>query len=181
MCLLHLPVHRHCKPSDSSVYVGFLWGPFSGTQCDGGPPPLQIVDQAFYTGPQWRLALQVGTWGDTEGILFCGFRLHKHHYHLPDLELLGCSAATPILSGALNGGCVRSPGHAGNRVNKKGIFSSRAACRHACCVCLSEGAHLTYVRWLSNLFYPAAWNRQHLSSEQSFLTVPLPDLNYVQH
>lgn len=43
-------------------------------------------------------ACQVGAARDTEGILFGGFRLHKHHYHLADLESLLCSAATPILS-----------------------------------------------------------------------------------
>lgn len=132
MCLLHLPAHRHYKPSDSSVYVGFLSGSFSGLhRTMWRSPPLQIADQTFYAGPQWRLALQVGTWGDTEGILFCGFRLHKHHYHLPDLELgQGCSAATPILSGALNGDACGLPGTRAIESTKKEFSLRERSVRH---------------------------------------------------
>lgn len=74
--------------------------------------------------------MQVGTWGDTEGILFCGFRLHKHHYHLPDLELLGCSAATPILSGALNGDACGLPGTRAIESTKKEFSLRERSVRH---------------------------------------------------
>lgn len=83
----------------------------------------EIAKRTFHTLSQRKLAWQVGTWGDTEGILFCGFRLHKHHYHLPDLELLCCSAATPILSGTLNGDARSLSGTRAIESTKKGFFS----------------------------------------------------------
>lgn len=116
------------------------------------------------------VTMEFQSWWDTGGILFCGFRLHKHHYHLPDLELLSRSAATPILSGTSNGD---ARGLSGSRVNKKesGV----------CGTWVWERVRM-HVRVLTqSSFQPAVWNRQQLSSKQSFLTVPLPDLNCVEH
>lgn len=65
-------------------------------------PGPKIANRTFHTAAQWRLPGQVGAWSDTEGILFVGFRLHGHHYHLSHSESWRRSAATPIL----NGGCA---------------------------------------------------------------------------
>lgn len=129
----------------------------------------EIAKQTFRSQSQWRLAWQVGTQGDTEGILFCGFRLHKHHYHLPDLELLRCSAATPILSGTLNGDARGLPG---NRVNKKDFSVVKSVCMHVgtCVMCVRGN-----VRWLSNLSPLLTGIVSIFCSKQSFARVPLPD------
>lgn len=82
-------------------YVRLLLLPSSAFPHNVMHLPAEIVKQTF-TIWQEKHARQVGTWGDKEGILFCGFRLHKHHYHLPDLGRLCCSEPTPILSGTLN-------------------------------------------------------------------------------
>lgn len=89
----------------------------------------EIANQTLCTRSQWRLARQVGAWRDAERTLFCGIRLHKHHYHLTDLESLLCSAATPILSGTSSG---YVPVSSGNRVKKKEWVCGM------CVLCVSE-------------------------------------------
>lgn len=101
-----------CLPANGTYIVGswilrfmctFLSNPSSTPSHNVTRLRAANVNQTFHSWSQWRLAWQVGTLGDTEWILLCRFRLHKHHYHLTDLELLRCSAATPILSETLNG------------------------------------------------------------------------------
>lgn len=110
---------------------------------------LKLRTRPFTLGHNGGLLRQVGTWEDTEGILFCGFRLHKHHYHLPDLELLRCSAATPILSETLNGDARGLAGTWAIESTKRIFFVCvRVARLHVCYVCLRAGAHI-YVRELT--------------------------------
>lgn len=107
---------------------------------------VEIANQTFHTWSQWSLARQVGTCGRYRGNLICGFRLHKHHYHLSDLELLRCSAATPILSGALNGDVCRLPGTWAIESTKRNLCSVWHV--GMCVVCASEKVY-TYVRVLT--------------------------------
>lgn len=59
----------------------------------GTPSLAEIANRTFRTLAQWRLPGQVRPWSHSEGILFVGFGLHKHHYHLsrpgPALRLGG--------------------------------------------------------------------------------------------
>lgn len=109
----HLSIQRLNLPSAREWLRVELWDAQVHVWAPQHPPPASLnsamclwaetTNQTFRILCQWKPAVQVGTWGDTEGILFCGFRLHKHHHYLPDLGLLCCSAATPILPGTLNG------------------------------------------------------------------------------
>lgn len=102
---------RHAAPwTHSGLCALFLGNPSSAPLHNVTRLPAPNVNQTFHSRSQWRLAWQVGTLGDTQWILFCGFRLHKHHYHLADLELPRCSAPTPILSETLNGDAHSLPG-----------------------------------------------------------------------
>lgn len=69
-------------------------------QCVAAPRD-GTVNQTSRARSQWRLARQAGTCGDTEGSLFCGFRLHKHHYHFADLELASLFSGNPNFVGNL--------------------------------------------------------------------------------
>ena len=154
---------------------------FSPLSLDVTRLPAEIAEQTLDFSSQCLLARQVGTWGGegTEEILFCGFRLHKHHYHLRDLELPCRSAATPILSGNLEWWCAQSPRAHGEIESTKRIFE-RVCGTSPCLSCVSAGGcACMYVRWLRNL------SRLLLGtvsiSLQSFLTMPLPVLDGVEH
>lgn len=84
---------------------------------------LKLQSGPCCSGSRWTPDWQVGSGAGTGGILFCGFRLHKHHYRPPTLALGETFSGDHHFIRNFKCWCVRpSPGSRKNGVNKNLII-----------------------------------------------------------